>query len=125
MATEAAQREREDGWEDAGFEEENQRKSGDAGVAGRAHSDGDEDDDHAHKHHEDPAGFDNLHAGAGDEAADGEQALRDGKLVATRGGGRAGPHEHDVVDEVAGDGDLGADVAELRQHPPEERVLPA
>lgn len=125
MAAETAKREREDGREDAGFEEEDQRKSGDAGVSGGAHGDGDEDDDHGHEGHEDPARLDGLHAGAGDEAADGEEALRDGQLVAAGGGGGAGAHEHDVVDEVAGDGDLGADVAELRQHAPEERILPA
>lgn len=125
MAAETAQGEREDGREDAGFEEKDEGQGGDAGVADGAHGHGDEDDDERHKDHQDPAGLDHLHAGAGDEAANGEKALCDGELIAAGGRTGAGAHQHDVVDKIAGNGDLRADVAELSDHAPEESVLAA
>ena len=51
--------------------------------------------------------------------------MRDGELVAARCGRSAGPDKDDVVDKVAGNGDLGADVAELGNYAPKEGVLAA
>lgn len=123
VATEAAQGEGEDGREDAGFEEQDDGEAGDAAVARDAHGGGDEDDDHGHEDHEHPPRFHDLHRDAGDESTDGKQTLCDGELVGAGGGRRARSDFDDVVDEVAGNGDLCADVAELRRHTPEEGVL--
>jgi len=123
VATETAQGKGENGGEDAGFEEQDDREAGDAGVALGTHGGGDEDDDHGHEEHEDPAGFDGLHGDARDESTDGEQTLCDCELVGTGGGRRARSDFDHVVDEVAGDGDLCSDVAELGRHTPEEGVL--
>jgi len=123
VATETAQGEGEDGGEDAGFEKEDEREAGDAAVARGTHGGGDEDDDHGHEEHEDPSGLDELHGETGDKATDGEQTLCDGELVGTGGRGCARPDLDHVVDEVAGDGNLCADVAELGRHTPEQGVL--
>ena len=123
VSPEAAEREGEDGGEDAGFEEEDEAQTRDAGVAFGAHGGADEDDDHGHEEQEDPAGFHDFHARARDEAADGEETLRDGQLVGPRCRSGPGADVHDVVDEIACDGDLGADVAELSCDAPEQRIL--
>ena len=90
MAAEAAQRQREDGGVDAGLEEEDEGEGGDAAVAGDAHGAADEEDDHAHEEPEDVSRLQVAHAEGGEEAADGEEGLRDGEEVGGCGLGCAG-----------------------------------
>lgn len=125
VAAEPAQTEREDGGEDAGFEEEDHAQHGDGGVAGGGDAGCDEDDAAGQEPQQDEARLDPLHHQTGDEAADGEQGLGDGEQVGALRGAQAGLDLRDVVDEEARDGDLGADVAELGGDAPEEGVLAA
>lgn len=122
VATEPADREREDGGEDAGFEEEDEGEGRDSGFAAGAHGRGDEDDDAREEEEEDPARFRDHHGAGGGEAADGEEALRDGVAVRARGCADVGALDG-VFDELRRDAYLGADVAELRRDAEEELVL--
>lgn len=90
VATETAERERENCGEDAGFEEEHEGERGDAGVALGDYGADDEDDDHGHEEPEDLAGLEEAHEEGGDEAADGEEGLCDGEEVRGCGLGGAG-----------------------------------
>ena len=122
VPAQAADREREDGGEDARFEKEDERQGGDAALAAGAHGGGDEDHDTRHEDKEDPAGFSDHHGAGGGEATDGEEALADGVAVGGGGVGDVGGFDG-VFDELACDADLGADVAELRSDAKEEFVL--
>lgn len=72
VPAQTADREREDGGEDGGFEEEDYGQDGHAAFSLDAHGCCDEDHDHRHEEHEDPAGLDEHHAAGGEEPADGE-----------------------------------------------------
>ena len=122
VAAQAADGEGEDGGEDGGLEEEDEGQHGDAGVAVDAHGGGDEDHDHCHEQHQDPAGLHEHHGAGGCEAAEGEEALADRVAVRGCGFGDVGALDG-VFDELGGNADLGADVAELRGDTEEELVL--
>ena len=122
MSTEPADRKREYGGEDAGFEEEDEGEGGDAGFAAGAHGRGDEDHDAGEEEEEDPARFRDHHGAGGGEAADGEETLRDGVAVGARGCADVGAFDG-VFYELRSDAYLGADVAELCRHAEEELVL--
>ena len=81
MPAETADGKGEDGWEDAGFEKEDEGKHRDAAFAVDAHCSGDEDDDAGEEEHENPAGFSEHHEPGGGEAADCEESLADGVAV--------------------------------------------
>lgn len=81
MRSQTADRESEDGGEDAGFEKEDEREHSDAAFATDTHRRGDEDHDARHEDHEDPAGLDNHHGARCSEATDCEKALADGVTV--------------------------------------------
>lgn len=122
VAAQPADCEREDGGEDAGLEEEDESERGDAGLALGAHGGRDEDHHPGHEDHEDPARLDDHHPARGDEAADGEQPLRDRVPVGARRVGDLGALDR-VLDELRRDADLRAHVAELRGHAEEQLVL--
>ena len=122
VAAQAADREGEDGREDAGFEEEDQREHGHSSFAVSAHGGGNEDHHPVQEDHEDPPGFDKHHRTGYREAAECEEALANGIAVWTLGGGDAGALDR-VLDELGCDPDLCADIAELSGHAEEEFVL--
>ena len=122
VAAEATDREGEDGGEDAGFEEEDQRERSDSAFALGAHGGGDEDHDAGEEDHEDPSRFGDHHAAGGGEATDGEETLADGVAVRALRLGDFGALDR-VFDELGRDPDLCTDVAELSGHAEEELVL--
>ena len=122
VAAEPADRQREDGGEDAGFEEEDEREHGDAAFALGAHGGRDEDHYPGHEDHEHPAGLDEHHQPRGGEPSDGEEALADGIPIRARGVADLGGLDA-VLDELARDADLRPDVAELSRDAEEEFIL--
>ena len=122
MASETADGEREDGREDAGFEEEDEREGGDAAFAAGAHGRRDEDYDAGHEDHEHQSRLDDHHAACGSEAADREETLADGVAVGALGVGDVGALDG-VFDELGRHAYLGADIAELCDDAEEELVL--
>lgn len=122
MAAQAADRQREDGGEDAGLEEEDDRERRHPALAPRPHRGRDEDHDHRHEEHQNPPRFDVHHATGREEPSDGEQSLSDG--IPIRSGRVADSRALDrVLDELRCHTDLSTDVAELRGHAEEELVL--
>jgi hypothetical protein len=124
VAAEATDGEREDGGEDAGLEEEDEGEHGDSSFALDAHGGADEDHDRGHEDHEDDAGLDDHEEAGGGESTDGEEGLANGVAVGGSGGGDLSGLLR-VLDELRGDGNLGADVAELGGDTEEELVLRA
>ena len=122
VAAQTADGQREDGGEDARLEEEDQHQHGDAALAPSTHRRGDEDHDARHEHHQHPAWLHEHHQPRGGEPADGKQALANGVPIGAGGVADVGRLDA-VLDELAGDPDLSADVAELRGHAEEELVL--
>ena len=72
-----------DGGENGGFEEENDGEHGDASFTVDAHGRGDEDHNHCHEKHENPARLDDHHGSGCGESSNGEETLADG--IAIRG----------------------------------------
>lgn len=122
VPAQAADRQREDGGENARLEEEDDGERGHPALAPRPHRGGDEDHDHRHEEHENPPRLDVHHATGRKEPSDGEQSLSDG--VAIRSGRVADSRALDrVLDELRCNTDLSPDVAELRGDAEEELVL--
>lgn len=122
MATKTTDGKSEDGWEDAGFEEENQAEHGNTSLALDTHRQGDEDHDSGHEHHEDLTGLEVEHQTSGGKTANGEQTLANSISVTGSGVVNTG-RLNGVADEVGGNTDLGTDIAELSSNAKEESVL--
>ena len=111
-----------DGGENGGFEEENDGEHGDASFTVDAHGRGDEDHNHGHEEHENPAGLHDHHGSGCGESSNGEETLADG--IAIRGISVAEVRALDCIfDELRSNADLGANVTELSRHAKEEFVL--
>lgn len=123
MPTEPAHTKRHDGGEADGLEEEGDVKHGHARVFSLGDGRGDEDDACSEEEKEDLARADEVHDGCADEAANGECPLSTSQELSSQGGiGVLAGFRH-VVDEVTGNGNLRARVAELGKRGVEEAVL--
>lgn len=123
MATQASDAEGDDGRETDTLEEQDQEHHRQPGVFSRPGR-GAEEDDHARQVREkDPSRLCVFHKQRAGEAADGERTLGAGQELGGQRAVRTTPRLDGVVDEVAGDGDLGAHVRELCERGVEETVL--
>ena len=112
----------EDGRKDSGLEEENDGEHGNAAFAVDTHGRSDEDHDHGHEKHEDPARLHDYHGTGCGKSSNGEETLADG--IAIRGISIAEVGAFDrILDELRRNADLGAHVTELGSHAEEELVL--
>jgi hypothetical protein len=106
VPSETADREGEDGGENARFEEEDKREHSDTSFTMDANGGGDEDHDRGHEDEEYESGFRDHHEAGGRESSDCEEALPDG--VPVRGFSAAYPCGFDgIFDEIRCDADLG------------------
>lgn len=135
VATETTKGEGEDDGEDAGLEEEHDHEHGKtapvrSGSTTRVDTDGGSDEDHDHgleDQEDDTRLSTNVHEPSSCETTDCEQSLGDGVEVGTLDVSLCDieiwTSLREVVDEVGGNTDLGADVGELSEGTPEEGVL--
>lgn len=122
VTAQATDRKCEDGGENTGLEEQDDRERGNPALTPHPHGGSNEDHDHCHEEHKNPPGLDVHHATGRTKPSDGKQTLRDG--VAIRPSRVADSRALDgVLDELRCNPDLGPDVAKLSGNAKEELVL--
>ena len=122
VAAQTTDGERKDGGEDGGFEEEHNGEHGDTGLALGTHCGRDENHDHSHEEHEDPAGLHEHHGAGRGESTDCEQTLANRITIGCSRVADACTL-HGVFDKLGSNTDLSADIAELGGDTEEELVL--
>jgi hypothetical protein len=122
MPSQTPETQRENSREARALEREHRHEQADGCGAGGVHGRDGEDEAECQEGEEDQArlGVGRHHGEAGDEAHAGVDALGGGEEGGGVGGGAADLFAE--LDEVVGDGDLGADVAELGESA-EEKVF--